>query len=163
MGGITWHRPYPLRAYVLKGGVYLKGYWIQNSASSGPLKMGLPSCTDTFWRHWVLSSIKACSCFTDPCSSSIWRQKTAVNCKGPWPLWSSSNTPGELLAQEICFCCSFNLECSCKPFCLPLHTHSSSQCSMPPKADLQDDMPSGFWVGLTKKESRGEFPSWRIG
>lgn len=29
------------------------------------------SCADTFWRHWVLSSMKACSCFTDPCSSSI--------------------------------------------------------------------------------------------
>ena len=72
-----------------------------NSASSGPLKTGLPSCTDTSWRHWVLSSIKACSCFTDPCSSSICRQQTTVNWKGARLLRGSSNTPSELLLRSF--------------------------------------------------------------
>ena len=107
-----------------------------NSASSGPLQTGLPSCTDTSSKHWVLSAMKACSCFTDPCSSSICRQQTTMNWKGA----CSSNTPGELLLRSFAFAVLSNWNAYARHLVCPFTStlHSSPHCSTPEQTDLHN-------------------------
>lgn len=72
-------------------------------------------------------------------------------------------------AQELCFCCSFKLECLCQTFGLPFHIHTPLLSTLlyswadGPAQPQQDPRSSGFWVGLAKREpSRSELNKLRV-